>query len=342
MRLPLLGEPYALPADDVFGVGRLGRLEAGAHDHDVDGAGDAVLADHLVRRERGDRRLHHLDVGPGQRGVVVVGEQEALTARLVVRDKPLAERLVGDLPRQVVERGLADRGLAPFPVADEHREQRLEQEVDTQPGEALEPRRPAVGQLAQARHGTVATGDDEGRRPLVQIEMLHDRGNLRHELHGRCSGPHDAHPFSRQIETVLPTRGMEDLAAKGLEAREVRDGRLAQRAGGPHQHRCAVLLSPGRAHGPASGAVVPPRLLHGAPEAQGRAHVESVHTLAQVVPDFALRGEGAGPIGIESEGERVEVGRDVARGAGVGVVAPGAAKVVAAVEDHEVVDAHGA
>jgi hypothetical protein len=72
------------------------------------------------------------------------------------------------------------------------------------------------------------------------------------------------------------------------------------------------------------------------------AHVEAVDAVAHVVPDLALRGERAGPLGIEGEGERVEVGRDVAGGAGVGVVAPGAAEVVAAVEHDEVVDAHGA
>ena len=176
----------------------------------------------------------------------------------------------------------------------------------------------------------------------MQVEVLDGGGDLRHELHGRGPGPNDAHPLSRQVETVLPASGMKDLAAEGVETRKVRDGGLAQRAGRPHQHRRAVLLAPRRADDPAGGGVVPARLLHFSTESQERAHIETVHALADVVPDFALRGERTGPLRIEREGERVEVGGDVARGAGVGVVAPGAAEVVAAVEDDEVVDAHGA
>ena len=102
---------------------RFGGLEAGAHDDDVDGAGDAVLADDLVGGERGHRRIDDLDVRQRERGVVVVGQQKALAAGLVVRCELGAQRLVGDLLAQVVEGALADHSLGALAPTYEDPEQ---------------------------------------------------------------------------------------------------------------------------------------------------------------------------------------------------------------------------
>ena len=59
-------------------------------------------------------------------------------------------------------------------------------------------------------------------------------------------------------------------------------------------------------------------------------------TLRRYCLDLGLRGVRRRPVGVAREGERVELAGDVAAGAGVGVVAPGAADVVALL-DHEVV-----
>ncbi len=141
---------------------------------------------------------------------------------------------------------------------------------------------------------------------------------------------------------MLPAGRVEDLPPEVVQTGEVGDGGLAQRAGGPHQHRRDVLLAAGGPHDPAPGLVVPARLVHPPAEPQVPADVETVDALAHVVPDLALGGERARPVRVEGEGVRVEVRRHVAGGAGIRVVAPGAAHVVAPVEDDEVVDAHGA
>ena len=172
----------------------------------------------------------------------------------------------------------------------------------------------AVGQLAQARHGPVAARDDERRRPLVQVEVLDDRSDLRHELHRRGSGAHDADPLARQVEAVLPAGGVEDLAAEVLQTREGRDGRArsATRWPTPGPGPCTPL--PRWCGRPSASAASSQRASSTAPpEAQGTADVEAVDTLAHVVPDLALRGERArDQSGFEREGEGVEVGGDVA------------------------------
>ena len=59
-------------------------------------------------------------------------------------------------------------------------------------------------------------------------------------------------------------------------------------------------------------------------------------TSRRYVEDLGLGREGGRPVRVGREGERVEVRGDVAAAAGVGVVAPGAADVAGALEQHEV------
>ena len=62
-------------------------------------------------------------------------------------------------------------------------------------------------------------------------------------------------------------------------------------------------------------------------------------SLVDVAVDLGLVGVGARPGGVRCERVGVQVGRHVACGAGVGVIAPGAAEVGAAVEYHVVGEA---
>ena len=66
-----------------------------------------------------------------------------------------------------------------------------------------------------------------------------------------------------------------------------------------------------------------------------------VDDLLDVREDLGLLGEGLAPARVQRERVGVEVRRHVARRAGVGVLAPGPAEVVAAVEDGEVISAAG-
>jgi hypothetical protein len=70
-----------------------------------------------------------------------------------------------------------------------------------------------------------------------------------------------------------------------------------------------------------------------------RQHAEVAGDVAHVLLDLGLRGEPPRPVRLRGEREGVEVRRDVAGRARVGVGAPDAADVVAPLEQHEVLDA---
>jgi len=65
-------------------------------------------------------------------------------------------------------------------------------------------------------------------------------------------------------------------------------------------------------------------------------HLRALRDPPQVGLDLGLGRERPRPVRVRREGERVELGGDVAGGTGIGVVAPGAADVVAALDHEEV------
>ena len=95
-----------------------------------------------------------------------------------------------------------------------------------------------------------------------------------------------------------------------------------------------LLLVAGMLCTGAALAQAPPRLFDGAALALG--HV------ADVVTDLRLGREGAGPVRVRGEGERIDVAGHVAGAARVVVVPPGAAWVRGPLEDHEVLAARAA
>ena len=69
---------------------------------------------------------------------------------------------------------------------------------------------------------------------------------------------------------------------------------------------------------------------------------ELVGAAAQVVADLGLERIRRAPVGVRRERERVERRRDVALAARIGVVAPGAADLLGALDHDEVLDARPA
>src|SRR5204863_364766 len=81
---------------EVLGDRLLGGEEPGGDHEDVDRALGAVGGDDRVAGDLGDAVGDQVDVVGVERGVVVVGDQDALAADLEVRGDRLAERGVGD------------------------------------------------------------------------------------------------------------------------------------------------------------------------------------------------------------------------------------------------------
>ncbi len=133
--------------------------------------------------------------------------------------------------------------------------------------------------------------------------------------------------------------GVEDRAGELVEAGDVGEGGVGQRALGGDEHaggdeplaRRAISQRPDSSFHAASSTLVSKETCGVTPRSSDDA--------LEVVPDLVLGRERLAPLGVEREGEGVEVARDVAGAARVGVVAPGAADVGAALEDREVVEA---
>jgi hypothetical protein len=128
---------------------------------------------------------------------------------------------------------------------------------------------------------------------------------------------------------------VEDLAGERLEAGQLGQERLGERSAGGDQDVGAVAAPRGIQH-PAPRRLVPVRRVHLVPQPQVTGQAAVGDGAAQVVPDLPLPGKAARPQGIGREGQRVHVRRNVTRAARIGIVAPRAADVVAAVEDEEV------
>ena len=131
---------------------------------------------------------------------------------------------------------------------------------------------------------------------------------------------------------------MDDLALEGVETRDVRQAGVGEVPGARDQP--ASRVGPARSpHRPPLGLGVPARFEHVRPEAQVRGEALVLGEANEVVLDLRARRVEARPLRVRREREAVEVARDVARGARVGVVPPGPADLLGAVQDEEVLAA---
>ena len=124
------------------------------------------------------------------------------------------------------------------------------------------------------------------------------------------------------------------MPGEALEARRCRGGRV--RDSGPLPSTSSLggeLAGRGVSSRHDRSAVVPGGVEHLEAEADVAQHAVLLGASPEVGLDLGLGRVGLGPVRVGCERERVEVRRDVAAAAGVGVVAPGAADVVGPLED---------
>ncbi len=336
-RAPDLRQAPALAPHDVLPERHLGRVEAGREHQHVGRPRDAIRPDRLPWADLDEGAVDDGRVGPGERGVVVVGEQDPLAPDPVARRQDPAQGGVGDLGFQVAPRhhplGLArDPGVAEGePVGLVVAEQRpLERLLER--GLVLEPlARPVADRRVAAR-------DHPGRRPLVQRQGAGQLLERRDELDGRGTGPHDGHVAAFDLDGVVPARRVHDVARERVEAGDVGQAGLGERAGRRDQH-VGRPIAPVGLDPPARRVVVPGRLAHVVAEPDVRRDAEPVGDVAEVVLDLGLGREPAAPVGVGRERERVQVRLDVARRARVGVVPPHAADLVGPLEHDQALDA---
>jgi hypothetical protein len=214
-------------------------------------------------------------------------------------------------------------------------DEELAAEVHPRADRALDGGRGAEDAALPVADRAVAVGDHPGRRALEDRDLLGERLDRRDDLDRRRAGADDGHAPRGQVVLVVPRGGVEHRAGELGEALDVGDRRLAERPGGRDEDVRGVV-APLRPDPPEVPLVVPARGRDGAVQADVRPEPEVVRERADVALDLWLRRVGAAPLGVRGEGERVEVRRDVALAAGIGVGPPRAADVGVALPDHEV------
>ena len=331
---PLLGQRLPGAAGDVLGDRQLGGVEAGGDDQHVDRALHAVLGHDRIAGDLGDAVGHQVDVVGVQRRVVGVGDQDPLAADLEGRGDLLAQLGVVDAALDVLQRQLLGRP-GELGLQREPGHVGLAAPVDRGPVERLHAGDPLERGLLDAGVGPVVARHHVRRGALVDVEVADLLLDRRDDLDRRRAGADHRDPLARQVDVVVPAGGVEHLALEGLDALDLGQLRLREAAGAA-DHRAGGVRAAGRLHHPALPGVVPGRVLGEGVEDEPVQGAGPLGHPLDVGLDLRLRGEGPRPVGVGREGVRVELARHVALRAGVGVVAPGAADVVALLDHHEV------
>ncbi len=204
-----------------------------------------------------------------------------------------------------------------------------------QPGDVLDERLDA----AAGTGGSCAAGTScpcAGRRRAGRASVR----DLRDELHGAGAGADDRDALAAQVVVVVP------LAPSGsCGRRRSRRPRSAGSAGWCSWPVARTIASASNVRPssavdrPAARVVVPGAGRDLAPSATSRSTPWSRATPLEVVEDLLLRRAQPRPVAALREGERVQVARDVARRARVGVVEPRPADAGGRVEDRDVREA---
>ena len=268
-----------------------------------------------------------------QRGQEVRAEQDPLAAERVVRPDLAAQvRAPAQLAAHEQVGPQAGQPSDGARMADGrgHHLEVVEQERPPQP---LDRRHPLDQRPPRARVRAVATRHEPVARALEDGQLRGLRGDLGDELDRARARADHRHPLAAQIVAVVPP-GRVEAVAREL-ALERRDGGLVQLARGEDQRV--------RKKGARLRSRVP---LPVAPRAVGDVAVRDDQAVDPVLADDLVEvGQDVGleraqplPVAALGERERVEVARDVAGGAGVGVVEPGAAGAGRLLEDRDVLD----
>ena len=218
------------------------------------------------------------------------------------------------------------------------REGHLDVGLADQPLQGLaagQPHRP-VRQLGQ-RHVELREAPD--RCALKYRELFDNRRDLGDQLHSRGAGADHGDPFAGQVLGVVPAGGVHGDAAEGVDAVDV--GRLGhgEHTAGVEHESCRDFSARIELHPPQRPLVVELGGEHLGVEPDLRPDAVLVGAVFGVRLQFAAARIGARPVRPLLERELVGRRRDVHGDTGIGVPVPGAADVVAGLDDEVVAEA---
>lgn len=222
-------------------------------------------------------------------------------------------------------------------VHDRHHEEQVEHraaDVVQDRGDAGQLQHP----LQRPGQREIRAGQNPVRGALVDVEARDPARQSRDDLGAAGAGADDRHPLVPRVVPVVPAVGAQDLTGEIAQPFEVGCPGVdvaAHRADDePRRHRRPVTdrQLPHRVLG------IPPLSDHVMVWAQQRIQTEAAGGVGEVAVDLRTRRENPAPPRVSVERELVPQDRDVDREARVVVVTPGAAEIVAALQNRDIGD----
>ena len=334
------GRGQALPARalDVHRGQQLRRVEARSAHQRVDGPLTPVRRDDARGGEALDGLGDELHVGLRQRGVEVVGVDDALAAQRVGRAQFRAQGGVRYLALQVPRRCLehAAPGHRAFVKAAPAPLQQVVPEGPHGPGV----RRKARQQPVQGEVGPVHAWQHPVGGALEHVQLGSLLRQRRDELRGGGARADHRHALPLGGVGRVPAGRVQLAALEVVEPRDVRPTHLGQRAGAADKEAgedLPMALGPLRVQRPPAFGVVKARGhdLHAQPQVRTQAVL--VSAMRHVGLDLRRGCKALAPVRVGLEAEAVERRWHVHMRAGVSVVPPGAAHAGLLLQDEEVV-----
>ena len=204
---------------DAIGDRHVGHVEARAEDDRVDLALAAVLGHDRARPHLGEAACYDLDVRLRQRGIPLVGRQDALAADAVVRRELPAQLWVLDLLAHVHHRDALEQ--LPDGAMAELEHEGLARPVDPGPHRELGRREEPVDRSLPALHRPVAMRDHPRRRALEDVQLRPPSAGSRGRT-GSRRRPCRSRPRARPVRSCSWSHSAE-WNAVALEAVHARD-----------------------------------------------------------------------------------------------------------------------
>src|SRR5690606_17008534 len=167
-------------------------------------------------------------------------------------------------------------------------------------------------------------------------------GNFRDQLHRRGAGAYHGDALARQVEAVRPAGGMDDLALETLQPGNIRHFRRDQSATGGDDVARTKLPTVVKLDHPEVVGVVEAGTGDFHAKTNQRIDTVLARHPARVVVQLVARREYPRPVGVLLERKRIGKRGDVDGDTRIAVIAPGAADILAAFENQDVVDTIGA
>ena len=197
------------------------RFETGGEDNHVRCALNALAVEDASFGNPRCRMRDQRNVRPRQRRIEIIRDQHTLAAQLVGGRDLVAQRRISDLRFDVTAREfLGETRLGARARFQKRRYARFVHEIKEYPLQLLQQRCAAKQRALFLRHGAIILRHDPIRCALVEIEVRHDRRNLRRYLNCASARTDHRHAFAGEIDIAAP---LCTVPARPLERRHARN-----------------------------------------------------------------------------------------------------------------------